>query len=74
MARCCWSLTALRDNSYVIIGGVVVGASWYIGRLALGPSGEGTSMFRFFTKCSISLHLTLPSRLDEEQPHPLEHH
>lgn len=25
--------------SYVIIGGVVVGASWYLGRLALGPSG-----------------------------------
>ena len=24
--------------SYVIIGGVVVGASWYLGRLALGPS------------------------------------
>jgi hypothetical protein len=25
--------------SYVIIGGVVVGASWYLTRLALGPSG-----------------------------------
>ena len=24
--------------SYVIIGGVLVGASWYLGRLALGPS------------------------------------
>ncbi|KAF8743814.1 hypothetical protein AX14_000224 [Amanita brunnescens Koide BX004] len=23
---------------YVIIGGVMVGASWYLGRLALGPS------------------------------------
>jgi hypothetical protein len=26
-------------NSYVIIGGVVVGASWYLGRLATGHSG-----------------------------------
>jgi hypothetical protein len=25
--------------SYVIIGGVVAGAGWYLGRLALGPSG-----------------------------------
>lgn len=25
--------------SYVIIGGVVTGAGWYLGRLALGPSG-----------------------------------
>ncbi|TFK74436.1 hypothetical protein BDN72DRAFT_53563 [Pluteus cervinus] len=23
---------------YVIIGGVMVGATWYVGRLALGPS------------------------------------
>jgi hypothetical protein len=26
--------------SYVILGGVVVGASWYLGRLASGPSGK----------------------------------
>ena len=25
--------------SYVIIGGVVGGAAWYLGRLALGPTG-----------------------------------
>ena len=25
--------------SYAIIGGVLVGATWYLGRLALGPSG-----------------------------------
>jgi hypothetical protein len=26
-------------SSYVIIGGVVVGASWYLKRLATGPTG-----------------------------------
>ncbi len=40
MACCLLDLTVVRGDSYVIIGGVVVGASWYIGRLALGPTGE----------------------------------
>ena len=35
------SLSKYLNISYVIIGGVMVGASWYLGRLALGPSGNG---------------------------------
>jgi hypothetical protein len=42
--RCEWSVLLIWKGltfafRYVIIGGVVVGASWYLGRLALGPSG-----------------------------------
>ncbi len=34
------SLSEYLNISYVIIGGVVVGASWYLGRLARGPDGN----------------------------------
>ena len=42
--RCEWYVLSIWKDltfafSYVIIGGVVAGASWYLGRLALGPSG-----------------------------------
>ena len=42
--RCEWSVLLIWKDltfafSYVIIGGVVAGAGWYLGRLALGPSG-----------------------------------
>lgn len=55
--------------SYVIIGGVVVGASWYLGRLALGPSGASIG------GC-IPLNILLIfscSCLDQEQSYPMEH-
>lgn len=31
----------------MIIGGVVAGASWYLGRLALGPSGASMLFVTF---------------------------
>lgn len=31
-------LTVIRSYSYVVIGGTVLGAGWYISRLARGPS------------------------------------
>ena len=42
---CEWSVLWIWKDltfafSYVIIGGVVLGAGWYLGRLAMGPSSE----------------------------------
>jgi hypothetical protein len=55
--------------SYVIIGGVVVGATWYLGRLALGPSGASMG------SCVTLEHSaeSSSSYLDQEQSYPLEH-
>lgn len=40
-----------RNGSYVIVGTVVAGASWYLGRLAFGPTGERAHVL-LLAKCS----------------------
>ena len=57
--------------SYAILGGVVVGASWYLGRLALGPTG---SLSVSFILLFASSEMVPSSHLDQEQPNSLEHY
>ena len=54
--------------SYAIVGVVLVGAGWYLTRLARGPSGTSHS------SCLFPVHTSdLPrSRLDEGEPDSLE--
>jgi len=59
--------------SYVIIGGVVTGASWYVYRLATGPTGA--SILASALVCHVThLFNFYYSHLDQGQPYPMEHH
>ena len=53
----------------MIIGGVVAGAGWYLGRLALGPSGASMLVAVPFEHPADLLY----SCLDQEQPYSVEH-
>ena len=59
-------------GSYTIIGGVTVGAGWYLYRLAVGPSGElsnaGDCQVKVLTES-----FTCNSRLDESESYTVEH-
>jgi hypothetical protein len=56
-----FSLSKYPNVRYVIIGGVMVGATWYLGRLARGPDGNSMGSVRWSKSDIWALQLSGPS-------------